>query len=79
LAYDKVIMGSFRGDSSPGISENRLLRRRVDRLFICSSSILDVASTGAGEAGTSNSTKGCRSATMRMVLSFFGSMGQREL
>jgi hypothetical protein len=72
-------MGSFRGDSSPGKSETRLLRRRVDRPLICVSSILDVTSTGAGEAGTSNSIKGCRSATMRMALSFFGSMGQREL
>jgi hypothetical protein len=76
---DKVIMGSFRGEPSPGIKEKRLLRRRVDRLLICFSSNLNLTSAPSGEAGTSNSIKGCMSATMRVVFSVFGSIGQREL
>jgi hypothetical protein len=77
-AGDKVIIGSFRGEFSPGMREMRLLSRRVERLPICASSILSLASLGAGDAGTSNSINGCRSATIR-VDSFFGSIGQREL
>lgn len=77
-AGDKVIMGSFRGEPSPGMREMRLLSRRVERLPIWFSSILNLASLGAGDAGTSNSINGCRSATIR-VDSFFGSIGQREL
>jgi hypothetical protein len=78
FAGDRVIMESFRGESSPGRSEMRLLRRRVDRLCICFSSIFKLASTGSGETGTSNAFKGCKSATMREP-SFFGSIGQRVL
>jgi hypothetical protein len=70
FAGDKLIIGSW---------EIRLLRRRVDRLLICVSSICTVASTGSADAGTSNSIKGCKSATIQTSFSSFGSIGQREL
>jgi hypothetical protein len=78
-AGDKVIMGSLRGDSSPGNREKRLLRRRVDRFIICFSSIFDVASTGSSEAALLKPVERCESATVCTPFSFFGSMGQREL
>lgn len=81
LAGDRAIMESFRGESSDGKRDMRLLRRRVDRLFICDSSICSVVSVGWDPAGTSNSISGCISATMRALVasSLFGSIGQREL
>lgn len=79
LEGDRIAMGSLRSESSPGMRVKRRLRRRVDRLSICFSSNRNATSTHAGEAGTSNSINGCTSATMRVFVSFFGSIGQREL
>lgn len=52
VAGERVIMGSFRGDPSPGKREMRLLRRRVDRCSICVSSILTATSVCSGDPGT---------------------------
>jgi hypothetical protein len=79
IAGDKVIMGSFLGESSPGKRNMRLLRRRIDLRLICFSSICTVTSTGSGDVGASNLTKGWSSATMRVALSFVASIGHREL
>lgn len=80
FAGNKLALGSFCGDSSPGQREMRLLRRRVDRLLICFSSIFKATSSASAEAGTSNLIRGCRSATMDVeIVSFVGWIGQREL
>lgn len=75
-----LTMGSLRGESCPGIMENRLLRRRVDRFIICCSSISTLVSTCSGEAGISYSISGCNSPIMAVsVVAFLGSIGQRVL
>jgi len=79
FAGDSETVPSFWADSSPGASEIRLLRRRVDLLRICFSSTCWLCSTGAAADGTSNSISGCKSASCRVDIVVFGSMGHRVL